>query len=87
MPKIEIDYSKERSKARENGASEDEIKEIDAEWEEEMTPYVYKFKVVAAILVPLSTVTICLYRLGPEVHVFAHSEVVPLPVAKLVDEV
>jgi len=84
--KIELDYSNERSEAVENGASDDEIKQMKAEQEEEMEPYVYRFKVVASILIPISVFTIFLHNLGPVKPIFAHSELVTIPVAQLVEE-
>ena len=82
---MELDYSHERSRAIENGASEEELHQMNVEQKEEMEPYVYRFKVVASILIPITAFTICLYRLGPIVPVFAHSELVPIPVAQLID--
>jgi hypothetical protein len=84
---IELDYSHERAEAIENGASEDEIEQMNAEHKEEMEPYSYKFKLVALILIPITVFTVCLYQLGPVAAVFAHSELVPIPVAQLVEEV
>lgn len=83
----ELDYSHERAEAIENGASEDELEQMNAEQKEEMEPYAYKFKVVASILIPITVFTFCLYRLGPVKHVFAHSELVPIPVAQLVEQI
>jgi hypothetical protein len=84
----ELDYSHERAEAERNGASEEELQKMNAEQHEEMEPYAYKFKVVASILIPILVFTCCLYQLGPvkqTVPVFAHSELVPIPVAKLID--
>lgn len=86
----ELDYSRERAEAIENGASEDEIEQMNAEQKEEMEPYAYKFKVVASILIPITVFTVCLYQLGPvkqALPVFAHSELVPIPVAQLVEQI
>ena len=92
---IEIHYSRMRASARENGATDDEVNQINAEQDEVLDPYIYKYKVVAAILLPITLFTIGLFRLEPiaqivvEVEhvefVTAHSERVPVPVAKLVD--
>jgi len=92
---LEIRYSRMRASARENGASEDEINQINAEHDEASEPYIYKYKVVAAILLPIALFTIGLCKLEPiaqivvEVEhvefVTAHSESAPVPVAKLVD--
>lgn len=92
---IEIHYSKARASARENGATDDEINQLNAEHDEAAEPYIYKYKVVAAILLPITLFTIGLCNLGPiaqivvEVEhvelVVAHSEPAPLPVAKLVE--
>jgi hypothetical protein len=93
--KIELNNSRELESARNRGASDDEINQINAEQEEEIEPYDQKFKVVAAILMPITLLTIGLHKLGPitqiivEVEhvelVVAHSEPAPVPVAKLVD--
>jgi len=81
--------------ARENGATEDEINQIDAEEHEVLEPYIYKYKIVAAILLPITLFIIGLCNLGPiaqivvEVEhvelVIAHSEPATIPVAKMVD--
>ena len=83
----ELDYSHERAEAIENGASEDEIEQMKAEQKEEMEPYTYRFKVVASILIPILAFTIGLHQLRPITPVFAHSELVPIPVAQLVETV
>ena len=92
---IEIRYSRARASAIENGAADDEINQINAEHDEASEPYIYKYKVVAAILLPITLFTIGLCKLEPiaqivvEVEhvelVIAHSEPAPLPVAKLVE--
>jgi len=83
----ELDYSHEREEAIENGASEDEIEQMNTEQKKEMEPYAYKFKVVASILIPITAFTIGLYQLRPITPVFAHSELVPIPVAQLVEHI
>ncbi len=82
----ELDYSYERSEAIDNGASDDEINRMNAEQEEEMEPYAYKFEVVGTTLIPILLFTIFLHNLGPVMPVFAHSELVPIPVAQLVEQ-
>jgi hypothetical protein len=92
---IEIRYSKACASAREKGATDEEINQINAEHDEAAEPYIYKYKVVAAILLPITLFTIGLCNLGPiaqivvEVEhvelVVAHSEPAPVPVAKLVE--
>ena len=84
---MELDYSHERAEAERNGTSEEELQKMNAEQHEEMEPYVYKFKVVASILIPISVFTIGLHQLGPIAPVFAHSELVPIPVAQLVEHI
>ncbi len=93
--KIELNNSRERETARKNGASDDEINQINAEQEEEMKPYNQRFKIVAAIIIPIALFTIGLHNLGSitqivvEVEhvepIIAHSEPAPVPVAKLVE--
>jgi hypothetical protein len=93
--KIELNNSRERESARKNGASDDEINQINAEQEEEMKPYDHRFKIVAAILIPVALFTIGLHNLGSitqivvEVEhvepIIAHSKPAPVPVAKLVE--
>ena len=92
---LEIHYSRMCSSARERGATDDEIRQINTEQDEVMEPYIYKYKVVAAILLPVTLSIIGLCKLEPiaqivvEVEhvefVTAHSESAPVPVAKLVD--
>jgi len=62
---LEIHYSRMRASARENGATDDEVNQINAEQDEVMDPYIYKYKVVAAILLPITLFTIGLFRLEP----------------------
>lgn len=92
---IEIRYSRARASAREKGATDEEINQLNAEQDEVLDPYIYKYKVVAAILLPITLFIIGLCNLGPiaqivvEVEhvelIVAHSERATVPVAKLVE--
>ena len=82
---IVMGYSKKQADAKENGSSEDDIKQINSDEEDELKPYNYRFKVVTAVIIPIALATFCVYRLKPVTLPVAHSELAPLPIAKLVD--